>query len=60
MKLTSPAFSEGGKIPNRYSQYGENKIPPLHIEAAPVKTDGLVLIVDDPNASHGTFTHYAR
>jgi len=27
MKLTSQAFENGGKIPDKYTKYGENRIP---------------------------------
>ena len=58
MKLTSNAFTEGGKIPDKYSKYGDNKIPPLHFEAVPERTRSLALIVDDPDAPSGTFNHW--
>ena len=28
MKITSQAFTEGGKIPDKYTMYGDNVIPP--------------------------------
>jgi Raf kinase inhibitor-like YbhB/YbcL family protein len=58
MQLTSQAFTEGGKIPDKYSKYGENKIPPLHIEGIPERARSLALIVDDPDAPSGTFNHW--
>ena len=50
MKLTSPAFSNNGSIPSKYTCDGENVNPPLKIEAAPSGTKSLVLIMDDPDA----------
>jgi len=38
--------------------YGENKIPPIHIEQVPEKARSLALIVDDPDAPKGTFNHW--
>jgi Raf kinase inhibitor-like YbhB/YbcL family protein len=49
MKLTSPAFSEGGKIPTKYTCEGEGVNPPLHIEEVPNHAKSLVLIMDDPD-----------
>jgi Raf kinase inhibitor-like YbhB/YbcL family protein len=58
MKITSPAFSEGGMIPKQYSRDGGDKSPPLHIEDVPDKAKSLVLIMDDPDAPTGTFNHW--
>ena len=58
MKITSQAFTDGGSIPDKYSMYGENRIPPIHFEDVPSKARSLALIVDDPDAPQGTFTHW--
>jgi hypothetical protein len=58
MKLTSHAFLDGGSIPKEFSMYGENRIPPLHVEFVPKAAKSLALIVDDPDAPNGTFTHW--
>ena len=58
MQITSHAFTNGGKIPDKYTMYGENRIPPIHIEQVPEKTRSLALIVDDPDAPKGTFNHW--
>jgi Raf kinase inhibitor-like YbhB/YbcL family protein len=49
MKLTSPAFTEGGKIPSKYTCEGENINPELQISGIPANTKTLVLIMDDPD-----------
>lgn len=49
MKLSSPAFAEGGSIPMKYTCEGENINPPLEIEGVPAKAGSLVLIMDDPD-----------
>src|SRR5437867_11635732 len=41
MRITSDVFTEGGKIPDKYSKYGDNKIPPLHFEAVPERARSL-------------------
>ncbi len=49
MKLTSPVFEQGGKIPAKYTCDGENINPPLTISDAPSETKSLVLIMEDPD-----------
>jgi Raf kinase inhibitor-like YbhB/YbcL family protein len=58
MRITSRAFHDGGAIPNRYTLYGENRIPSLHFEDVPERARSLALIVDDPDAPRGTFNHW--
>jgi Raf kinase inhibitor-like YbhB/YbcL family protein len=57
-ELTSAAFEAGGTIPSRYSCDGENVSPPLSFAGAPADTRSLALVVDDPDAPVGTFTHW--
>lgn len=58
MRITSQAFDNGEKIPDKYSKYGQNRIPPLHLEDIPSKTRSLAVIVDDPDAAKGNFNHW--
>ena len=58
MRITSPAFREGEHIPRQYTRDGEDKNPPLEIEGVPANAKSLVLIMDDPDAPRGTFTHW--
>src|ERR1043165_4550773 len=57
MKITS-AFSDGETIPKKYTREDGNINPPLHLEEVPEKTQSLALIVDDPDAPRGLFTHW--
>lgn len=50
MQLSSPAFSDGGRIPVQYTCEGEDHSPPLAWSGAPEETRSFVLIVDDPDA----------
>jgi Raf kinase inhibitor-like YbhB/YbcL family protein len=56
--LTSPAFVEGETIPRQYSCDGHNVAPPLAWSDPPDDTRGFALIMDDPDAPNGTFTHW--
>lgn len=56
--LSSPAFAEGGVIPARYTCDGENESPPLQWDGAPAGTQGFALLLHDPDAPHGDFTHW--
>jgi len=49
-KLSSPAFVEGGEIPERYTCEGDDISPSLSWSGVPEGTRSLVLIVDDPDA----------
>jgi Raf kinase inhibitor-like YbhB/YbcL family protein len=48
--LESRAFEDGGSIPARYTADGEKISPPLSWRGAPPEAEGLVLIVEDPDA----------
>src|SRR6266576_3329740 len=58
MKISSSAFQEGGTIPEKFSKNGQNINPELRIEGAPAEAKSLALIVDDPDAPVGLFTHW--
>ena len=58
MKISSSAFQEGGTIPEKFSKDGQNVNPELRIEGVPAEAKSLALIVDDPDAPVGLFTHW--
>lgn len=58
MKITSPAFEPNQMIPPIYTCLGENFSPELHMSGVPNEAKALALIVDDPDAPNGTFTHW--
>jgi Raf kinase inhibitor-like YbhB/YbcL family protein len=49
MRLTSSAFQNNGKIPEKYTCEGNDINPPLKIEFVPALAKSLALIVDDPD-----------
>lgn len=58
MQLTSPVFVNQATLPQKYTCQGEGIRPPLEISEAPDETKSFVLIVDDPDAIGGLFTHW--
>lgn len=57
-KLTSPAFNYGSQIPSRYTCDGENINPYLIIHGTPLQAKSLAMIVEDPDAPAGLWTHW--
>lgn len=58
MRLSSPAFADGQEIPVKYTCRGENVSPRLDIEDIPANAESLALIVDDPDAPGGVWSHW--
>jgi Raf kinase inhibitor-like YbhB/YbcL family protein len=56
--LSSPAFSDNSRIPDRFTGTAENVSPTLTWSNWPPQTQSFALIVDDPDAPTGTFTHW--
>jgi Raf kinase inhibitor-like YbhB/YbcL family protein len=58
LDITSPAFENGGTIPEKYTCTGHNESPELQWTGVPGGTRSLALILDDPDAPIGTFVHW--
>lgn len=58
MELTSTAFSHGQDIPQKYSCDGSDISPPLAFSNVPEAAQSLALIMHDPDAPGGAFTHW--
>ena len=58
IQITSSAFGQGSPIPEKYTCKGEGVNPDLKISGVPTKAKSLVLIVDDPDAPAGLWTHW--
>ena len=58
MKLTSPSFLCGERIPERFSAKGQNVSPPLAWDNVPDEARELVLIMEDVDSTtHRPFVH---
>jgi len=58
MAITSPAFADGGMIPQKYTCNGASVTPPLDFANVPQTAHSVALEVTDPDAPNGTFTHW--
>jgi Raf kinase inhibitor-like YbhB/YbcL family protein len=58
LKISSPAFKNGGKIPREYTCDGKNVNPPFRIENVPSTAKSLALVFDDIDAPRGTYVHW--
>jgi Raf kinase inhibitor-like YbhB/YbcL family protein len=56
--VRSPAFAVGATIPVRFSCRGSNTPIPLTWTGIPSGAASVAMIMDDPDAPSGTFTHW--
>jgi Raf kinase inhibitor-like YbhB/YbcL family protein len=57
-QLLSIAFPNGGWIPETYTGEGSDVSPALEWSGAPEGTRSFALVMDDPDAPSGVFTHW--
>ena len=57
--IKSNAFSDGELLPTEFTCDGADQSPPLDWSEPPSGTKSFALIVDDPDAPSGTFSHWA-
>jgi Raf kinase inhibitor-like YbhB/YbcL family protein len=58
LTLTVDSLSPGASLPQVYTCDGAGESPKVSWSGIPAGTKSLVLIVDDPDISNGTFTHW--
>ncbi|HEX9503375.1 MAG TPA: YbhB/YbcL family Raf kinase inhibitor-like protein [Patescibacteria group bacterium] len=58
MQITSSNFTNNGDIPIKFTCMGDNINPDLEFSGIPSDAQSLALIVDDPDAPSGNFTHW--
>jgi Raf kinase inhibitor-like YbhB/YbcL family protein len=58
MMLRSAAFNDHTLIPKEYSHEAGDVSPPLEWSGVPDEAAELIVTCQDPDAPHGTFTHW--
>lgn len=58
LELKSPDFEAGENIPVQYTCDGENINPALELHNIPPETVSLAILMEDPDAPTGTWTHW--
>ncbi len=58
MKILVKGFGQGERIPDQFTCKGIDTQPTVEISDIPEGTKSIVLIMDDPDAPMGTFTHW--
>jgi Raf kinase inhibitor-like YbhB/YbcL family protein len=58
LSVKSEAFKNDQKIPMKYTCDGKGVNPPLKINGIPPETKSLAIILEDPDAPSGKFTHW--
>lgn len=56
--LSSTDFTDNSAIPANFTCQGEDIVPTLTWQGAPDNTKTYALIMDDPDAPHGTWVHW--
>jgi phosphatidylethanolamine-binding protein (PEBP) family uncharacterized protein len=60
LRVSSPAFIDGSRLPVRYTCDGAGDEPAVQAGTVPPSTKELVLVVSDPDAPGGTYVHVTR
>jgi Raf kinase inhibitor-like YbhB/YbcL family protein len=58
LKVTSSAFTNNGAIPADYTCDGAQTTPPLSWSNVPKSARAVAVLVEDPDAPSGAFTHW--
>ena len=58
LTVSSSAFKEGDRIPAKYTCQGQDVSPSLAWSEPPAGAQSFALIMDDPDAPGGVFTHW--
>jgi Raf kinase inhibitor-like YbhB/YbcL family protein len=56
--ITSPPFAEGATVPTLFTCDGNDVPQPINVSDPPKDTRSFAVIMDDPDAPKGTFTHW--
>lgn len=58
LDVTSTAFQNNAAIPTEYTCEGTGAAPPLTWSRVPTAAKSIAILVEDPDAPGGTFTHW--
>ncbi|HEY3875689.1 MAG TPA: YbhB/YbcL family Raf kinase inhibitor-like protein [Candidatus Kapabacteria bacterium] len=58
LTISTTAFQKDSAIPQKFTCQGEDHSPALAWSGAPENTKSYALVVEDPDAPHGTFYHW--
>jgi len=58
LRVESPDLRDGSPLADRFTCAGENAVPTIRWTGAPTGTRGWAVVLDDPDAPDGTFTHW--
>jgi Raf kinase inhibitor-like YbhB/YbcL family protein len=56
--IKSPAFAEGATVPKQFTCDGNDAPPPIKVSDPPEGTRSFAIVMEDPDAPKGTFTHW--
>lgn len=58
MEIFSPDFENNGSLPVEFTCSGDDISPEINWSGAPAGTKSFALIMEDPDAPRGSFTHW--
>ena len=58
LRAVSPDLRDGAPLPERFTCTGDNAVPTFGWSGGPRDTRGWAVVVEDPDAPAGTFTHW--
>lgn len=58
IKVSSTAFTNNSAIPAKYTCKGDDVQPALQWSGVPSNAKSLAIVMDDPDAPRGTFSHW--
>ena len=56
--IESPAFAEGAAVPKQFTCDGDDAPPAIKLSDPPEGTRSFAVVMEDPDAPKGTFTHW--
>jgi Raf kinase inhibitor-like YbhB/YbcL family protein len=57
-RAKTPAFSEGERVPLEWTCDGSDRAPEIRVSEPPAGTRSYAIVMEDPDAPRGAFTHW--